>query len=57
VDDFVEQMAQCNKEYYGLDMIIQRQMSLDQYFQLKFINKPRPNHRSSFEFEQRADKI
>jgi hypothetical protein len=31
VDDFVEQMAQCTKEYYGLDMIIQRQMSLDQY--------------------------
>jgi hypothetical protein len=24
VDDFVEQMAQCTREYYGLDMIIQR---------------------------------
>jgi hypothetical protein len=57
VDDFVEQMAQCTREYYGLDMIIQRQMSLDQYCQLKFRNKPRPNHRSSFEFERRAGKI
>ena len=57
VDDFVEQMAQCTKEYYGLDMIIQRQMSLNQYCQLKFRNKPRTNHRSSFEFEQRAGKI
>jgi hypothetical protein len=57
VDDFVEQMAQCTKEYYGLDMIIQRQMSLDQYCQLKFRNKPRTNHRSSFEFERRAGKI
>jgi hypothetical protein len=49
----VEQMAQCTKEYYDLDMIIQRQMSLDQYCQLKFRNKPRTSHRSSFEFEQR----
>jgi hypothetical protein len=57
VDDFVEQMAQCTKEYYGLDMIIQRQMSLDQYCQLKFRNKHRTNHRSSFEFERRAGKI
>jgi hypothetical protein len=40
-----------------MDMIIQRQMSLDQYYQLKFINNPRTNHRSSFEFEQRAEKI
>jgi hypothetical protein len=31
VDDFVEQMARCTKEYYGLDMVIQRQMSLEQY--------------------------
>jgi hypothetical protein len=51
VDDFVEQMAQCTKEYYNLDMVIQKQMSLDQYCQLKFRNKPRLNHRSSFEFE------
>jgi hypothetical protein len=57
VDDFVEQMAPCTKEYYGLDMIIQRQMSLDQYCQLKFRNKPKMNHRSNFEFEQRAGKI
>jgi hypothetical protein len=57
VDDFVEQMAQCTKEYYGLDMLIQRQMSLDQYCQLKFRNKPRPSHRSSYEFERRAGKM
>ena len=24
VDDFVKQIARCTKEYYGLDMIIQR---------------------------------
>jgi len=40
-----------------LDIIIQRQMSLDQYFQLNFKNKPRMNHRSNFEFERRAGKI
>jgi hypothetical protein len=57
VDDLVEQMAQCTKEYHDLDMIIQRQMSLDQYCQLKFRNKPRLNHRSNYEFEQRAGKI
>jgi hypothetical protein len=57
VDDFVEQMAQCTRESHDLDMIIQRQMSLDQYFQLKFINKPRPNHRSNYEFERRAGKM
>jgi hypothetical protein len=57
VDDFVEQMAQCTKEYHELDMMIQRQMSLDQYCQLKFINKPRPNHRSNYEFERRAGKM
>jgi hypothetical protein len=50
-------MAQCTKEYYGLDMVIQRQMSLDQYYQLKFRNKPSPKHRNSFEFERRAGKI
>jgi hypothetical protein len=38
-------------------MIIQRQMSLDQYCQLQFRNKPRLNHRSSSEFERRAGKI
>jgi hypothetical protein len=57
VDDFIEQMARCTKEYYGLDMVIQRQMSLDQYCQLKFRNKPRSKHRNSFEFERRAGKI
>jgi hypothetical protein len=36
LDDFVEQMAQCTREYNDLDMMIQRQMSLDQYSQLKF---------------------
>jgi hypothetical protein len=57
VDDFVEQMAQCTKDYYDPDMIIHRQMSLDQYCQLKFRNKPRSNHRYSFEFQRRAGKI
>jgi hypothetical protein len=40
-----------------LDMIIHRQMSLDQYFQLKFRNKPRSNQRSSYEFERRVGKM
>jgi hypothetical protein len=57
VDEFVEQMEQCTKEYQGLDMMIQRQMSLDQYYQLKFKNKPRSNHQSSYEFERREGKI
>jgi hypothetical protein len=51
VDDFVEHMARCTKEYYGLDMVIQKQMSLDQYCQLKFRNKSRMKHRNNFEFE------
>jgi hypothetical protein len=38
-------------------MKVQRQMSLDQYCQLKFRNQPRMNHRGNFEFEQRAGKI
>jgi hypothetical protein len=38
-------------------MKVQRQMSLDQYCQLRFRNPPRKNHRGSFEFEQRAGKI
>jgi hypothetical protein len=38
-------------------MVIQRQMSLDQYCELKFRNKPRSKHRNSFEFERRAGKI
>jgi hypothetical protein len=57
VDDFVEQMTRCTKEYYSLDMTIQKQMSLEQYCQLKFRNQPRSNHRGSFEFERRAGKI
>jgi hypothetical protein len=57
VDDFVEQMAQCTREYHELDMMIQRQMSLDQYCQLKFRNKPRLNHMSNYEFERRAGKM
>jgi hypothetical protein len=36
---------------------IQRQMSLDQYCQLKFRNKPKPNHRSNYELERRMGKI
>jgi hypothetical protein len=38
VEHFVEQLARSTKEYYSLDMRVQRQMSLDQYCQLKFIN-------------------
>ena len=40
-----------------MDMKIQKQMSLDQYCQLKFRNQPRMNNRGNFEFEQRAGKI
>jgi hypothetical protein len=31
VKDFVEQLAKSTREYYSLDMIVQRHMSLDQY--------------------------
>jgi hypothetical protein len=57
VDDFMEQMAQFSREYNDLIMTIQRQMTLDQYCQLKFRNKPRSNHRSNYEFERRAGKM
>jgi len=57
VEDFVAQLAKSTREYYSLDMKVQRQMSLDQYCQLKFRNQPRMNHRGSFEFERRAGKI
>jgi hypothetical protein len=57
VEDFVEQLARSTREYYSLDMKVQRQMSLDQYCQLRFRNRPRMNHRGSFEFERRAGKI
>jgi hypothetical protein len=57
LDDFVEQMVQCTREYNDLSMTIQREMSLDQYCQLKFRNKPRPNHRSNYKFERKAGKM
>jgi hypothetical protein len=57
VEDFVEQLAMSTREYYNLDMKVQRQMSLDQYCQLRFRNQPRMNHRGSFEFERRAGKM
>jgi hypothetical protein len=57
VEDFVEQLARSTKEYYSLDMRVQRQMSLDQFCQLKFKNHPRMNHRGIFAFERRAGKI
>jgi hypothetical protein len=57
VDDFLEQMVQCTREYYELDLGIQRQMSLDQYCQLKFRNKSKLNHRSNYELERRMGKI
>jgi hypothetical protein len=50
-------MTHCIREYNDLSMTIQRQMSLDQYCQLKFRNKPRPNHRRNHEFERRAGKM
>ena len=57
VEEFVEQMERSSKEYYSLDMRVQRQMSLDQYCQLRFRNKPRTNHMGSFDFEHRTGKI
>jgi hypothetical protein len=57
VEDFVAQLAKSTREYYILDMKVQRQMSLDQYCQLRFRNQPRMNHRGRFEFEQRTGKI
>jgi hypothetical protein len=38
VEDFVAQLAKSTREYYNLDMKVQRQMSLDQYCQLRFRN-------------------
>jgi hypothetical protein len=57
VEDFVGQLARSTNEYYNLDMKIQKQMSLDQYCQLKFRNQPRMNNKGSFEFERRVGKI
>jgi hypothetical protein len=57
VEGFVAQLAKSTREYYSLDMKVQRQMSLDQYCQLRFRNQPRMNHRGNFEFERRAGKI
>jgi hypothetical protein len=51
VEDFVEQLARSTREYYNMDMKVQRQMSLYQYCQLRFRNQPRMNHRGNFEFE------
>jgi hypothetical protein len=36
VEDFVAQLARSTREYYSLDMKVQREMSLDQYCQLRF---------------------
>ena len=38
VIDFVAQLARSTREYYNLDMKVQRQRSLDQYCQLRFRN-------------------
>jgi hypothetical protein len=51
VEDFVAQLARSTREYYSLVMKVQRQMSLDQYCQLRFRNQPRTNHRGSLDFE------
>jgi hypothetical protein len=57
IDDFVDQFEQCGREYNQLSLTVQRQMTLDQYCQIKFRNKPRPHHRSNYEFERRAGKM
>jgi hypothetical protein len=57
IDDIMEQMAQCSREYNDLSMTIQRQMTLDQYSQLKFRNKPRLNHKRNYDFERKAGKM
>jgi hypothetical protein len=57
VEDFVEQLTRSTREYYILDMKVQRQMSLDQYCQIRFRNQPRTNHRDIFEFDRREGKI
>ena len=57
VEDFLEQLARSTREYYSLDMKVQRQMSLDHYCQLRFRNQPRMNDRGIVEFERRAGKI
>jgi hypothetical protein len=57
VEYFLAQLARSTREYYSLDMKVQRQMSLDHYCQLRFRNQPRTNHRGSFEFDQRVGKI
>jgi hypothetical protein len=57
VEYFVAQLARSTREYYNLDMKVQRQMTLEKYCQLKFRNQPRMNHRGIFEFERRVGKI
>jgi hypothetical protein len=57
IDDFVELFEQYSREYNSLNLTVQRQMTLDQYCQIKFRNKPRPHHRSNYEFERRAGKM
>jgi hypothetical protein len=57
IDDFVEQMVQCTMEYNNLSMTVQRQMTLDEYCQLKFRRKPKSNHTGNYEFERRAGKM
>jgi hypothetical protein len=40
-----------------LNLSFQRQITLDQFYGLKFRNKPKIYHRSSYEFECRARKM
>jgi hypothetical protein len=56
-DDFNDLSEQYSRDYNSLNLTIQREMTLDQYFQIKFRNKPRPHHRSNYEFECRARKM
>jgi hypothetical protein len=48
---------QYSREYNSLNLTVQRQITLDQYCGIKFRNKPRPYHRSNYEFERRAGKM
>ena len=40
-----------------MSLSVHRQISLDQFFGLKFRNNPRPYHRNSYELERRARKM
>jgi hypothetical protein len=57
IDEFDDLFEQYSREYNSLNLTVQRQITLDQYCGIKFKNKPRPYHRSNYEFERRAGKM